>query len=83
MYGGTNDVDSVMPIPMCLVKAPMIGTRVAGSCTGNWPAYLTTGSELPLYVVYGASSSAMNIASNSPRSMMRPRSRQYSGRDQW
>ena len=31
MYGGTKEVDSVMPIPRCLVNAPMIGTRVAGS----------------------------------------------------
>ena len=48
MYGGTKEVDSVMPIPRCLVNAPTIGTSVAGSCTGHWPAYFTTGSELPL-----------------------------------
>ena len=48
MYGGTKDVERVMPMPRFLVKAPTIGTTLAGSCTGHWPANFTTGSELPL-----------------------------------
>jgi hypothetical protein len=38
MYGGTNEVDRVTPIPRCLVYAPTNGTTVSGECTGHWPA---------------------------------------------
>jgi hypothetical protein len=65
-----NIVDKVTPTPRFFVAIVMMGTIVDGSCVGHWTAYLTTASELSSWVEYGASSSAMNMASKSPRSMV-------------
>src|ERR1700730_1877461 len=80
-YGCSNAVDSVTPTPRCLVAVVMIGTMVDGSCVGHCTAHLTIASDESSCVLYGASSSAMNIASKRPRSMVRAICCQYSGRE--